>query len=68
MSVPGAISGTGELFKIGGGTLTLSGSNSYTGGTGLNAGQLNINSPAALGIGPSRSPPTRPSTIPAATP
>ena len=33
----GALSGSGSLTKIGAGTLVLSGSNSYTGGTTVNA-------------------------------
>ncbi len=40
---PGNISGTGELVKIGSGTLTLTGSNSYSGGTFLDAGTLQVN-------------------------
>ena len=36
----GTISGAGSLIKIGGGTLILNGSNSYTDGTSLNAGVL----------------------------
>ena len=43
-------SATGSsIIKAGNGTLTLSGNNTYTGGTTLTAGQLNINSPTALG-------------------
>jgi autotransporter-associated beta strand protein len=45
----GAISGIGALTKNGTGTLTLSGSNSYSGGTTLNTGTLNINNATALG-------------------
>ena len=37
--------------KAGAGTLTLSGANSYSGGTTLSAGQLNINNNSALGTG-----------------
>ena len=35
-----------------GGALTLTGSNTYSGGTNLCAGQLNVNNAAALGSGP----------------
>ena len=49
-TLSGAISGTGALAKIGTGTLILNnGSNSYSGGTYLDAGILNVNSDAALG-------------------
>ncbi len=37
-----AISGLGALIKDGGGTVTLAGSNPYTGGTTVNAGILNV--------------------------
>jgi autotransporter-associated beta strand protein len=47
----GAMSGTGGLSKIGSGTLTLSGNNSYQGGTALNAGTLAVGSSTALGTG-----------------
>ena len=42
---------SGTLTKTGNGTLTLSGANTLAGGVNLNAGQLNIGSPAALGGG-----------------
>jgi autotransporter-associated beta strand protein len=46
----GVLSGGGSLTKTGSGTLTLSNtSNSYSGGTILNAGQLSITSDANLG-------------------
>ena len=37
--------------KAGAGALTLSGANTYTGGTTLSAGELNINSSSAIGTG-----------------
>jgi autotransporter-associated beta strand protein len=45
----GALSGTGSLIKTGTNSLTLSGINSYSGNTVLNASSLNLNSPSALG-------------------
>ena len=39
----GIISGSGALTKQGAGTLTLSGSNSYTGATTVSAGELKVN-------------------------
>ena len=51
-SYNGQITGAGGVFvKAGSGTYTLAGSNSYSGGTMLNAGQLNINHASALGTG-----------------
>jgi autotransporter-associated beta strand protein len=41
----------GSLVKIGSGTLTLSGANTYTGGTTINAGLINFNSAASFGTG-----------------
>ena len=42
------ISGTGGLYKTGGGTLTLTGSNTYSGSTTINGGVLHVASTAAL--------------------
>ena len=44
--------GSGSLTKNGTGTLTLTGGNSYTGGTVVNAGSLQITSDAQLGAAP----------------
>ena len=48
-SIIGTVAGT--LTKADAGTWTLSGTNTYTGGTTLSAGTLNINSATALGTG-----------------
>ena len=45
----GTISGFGSLMKIGGGTLILSGSDDYTGGTIVDAGTLQIGSGGTTG-------------------
>lgn len=42
-TVSGAIGGTGGLWKNGTGTLTLTGTNSYTGNTNVEAGKLVVN-------------------------
>ncbi len=47
----GNIGGSGGLMKIGTGTLTLSGSNSYSGVTTISAGVLSLNSATALAGG-----------------
>jgi fibronectin-binding autotransporter adhesin len=43
------ISGTGSVAKQGAGTLTLAGANTYSGGTAINAGTLQVGSNANLG-------------------
>jgi autotransporter-associated beta strand protein len=48
LSISGGISGAAALRKLGSGTLTLSGSNSYSGGTTVSAGILAVASAAAL--------------------
>ena len=45
----GSINGSGGLTKIGSGTLTLSGTNGYTGATTLSAGTLSVSTLANLG-------------------
>lgn len=47
----GVISGTGGLSKSGAGILTLSGSNSFTGGTTIRVGFINFAADANLGTG-----------------
>lgn len=47
----GILSGSGLLTKDGAGSLTLSGSNTFTGGVRLNAGRLIAKSQAGLGLG-----------------
>jgi fibronectin-binding autotransporter adhesin len=45
----GVITGNGSLIKAGSATLTLNGTNTYTGNTNINAGILSITNSAALG-------------------
>ena len=47
----GVISGTGAMDKIGTGTLTLSGANTYSGLTTVSAGTLNLNTTGANALG-----------------
>lgn len=51
ISFAGVISGSGGLNKLGAGTLTLTGTNPYSGGTQINAGRVQIASTANLGTG-----------------
>lgn len=53
-SLARTITGPGALTKAGTGALTLSGANTYAGGTLLEEGSLGINTDAALGSGGSR--------------
>src|SRR5208282_2827330 len=48
-TISDAIEGLGSLTKTGAGTLVLTGINTYTGGTFLDGGILNVNGDAALG-------------------
>lgn len=50
-TVSSLIGGSGALTKIGTGTLTLSGANTYTGGTFVHAGTLKLGHATALGGG-----------------
>ncbi|WP_273793951.1 autotransporter-associated beta strand repeat-containing protein, partial [Brucella anthropi] len=47
--ISGIISGTGSVAQIGSGTTTLTGENTYTGGTDLQAGTLSVASDGNLG-------------------
>jgi hypothetical protein len=50
-SFAGIVSGAGVLIQEGGGTLTLSGANSFTGGTVLTGGTIELAALGAAGIG-----------------
>ncbi|NBX65852.1 MAG: hypothetical protein EBQ96_02535 [Proteobacteria bacterium] len=50
-TMSGIISGSGNLTKIGGGALTLSGTNTYTGATNINAGTISVAADNNLGNG-----------------
>jgi len=49
LTVSGAISGTGAVTNDGPGTLILTGNNSYTGGTAINAGTVQVGNGGASG-------------------
>lgn len=51
ISLSGVLSGSGGLVKAGAGTLTLTGSNTYPGGTLVNGGTLLVNNVAGSGVG-----------------
>ena len=48
-TVATVVSGAGSLTKTGAGTLALTGANTYTGGTSILGGTVNVNADAALG-------------------
>jgi len=50
-SCPAATTSTPPAVTVNAGTLTLSGSNTYTGGTTVSAATLNINNNSAIGSG-----------------
>ena len=51
LTVSGVLSGSGKLVKTGAGTLKLTATNTYSGGTDLTGGTLEIAAEAALGSG-----------------
>ncbi|MGI4814333.1 MAG: autotransporter domain-containing protein [Janthinobacterium lividum] len=51
VEIDGTVTGTGSLVKNGGGNLTLTAANTYSAGTTLNAGTLQVNNNTALGTG-----------------
>ena len=51
LTLSSTISGTGLLVKEGAGTTTLTAANSYSGGTALKQGRLNVGNSLALGTG-----------------
>ena len=51
LTITNVVSGSGALSKTGNGVLTLSGANTYSGGTTINAGTVRMNDNDALGSG-----------------
>ena len=49
-TIYGHLGAAGSLAKTGAGTMTLSATNTYTGGTAINAGVLNVNAPETAGV------------------
>lgn len=52
LTLDGVASGTGNLIKTGAGTLIVNADNTYSGGTSVNAGTLQVSRDANLGTGP----------------
>lgn len=52
LRISGVISGTGRLIKTGAGTVTLSGTNTFTGGLSINEGTIRISGGAGVGAAP----------------
>ncbi|MDF2116602.1 autotransporter-associated beta strand repeat-containing protein [Roseiarcaceae bacterium H3SJ34-1] len=50
ITLSGVISGAGDLSKVGAGVLTLTGTNTYTGNTFVNAGTLEVNGSIATSL------------------
>ena len=50
-TIANTLAGNGRVVKSGTGTLTLSGANTYAGGTSLSGGVTRVNAPARLGSG-----------------
>ncbi len=51
VTLASALGGSGGIAKVGGGTLTLSGNNNFSGGATVSVGTLNINTATAIGSG-----------------
>lgn len=51
-TVSGSVSGTGDVIKTGAGVVVLSGANTYTGKTVVNAGSIQVSAEAGLGGNP----------------